>query len=129
MRASALIAALGLALLAPAASSADTAEARVRLTERCSYRPLTGNGLALETNIRLRNIGGVAAVVRVIAGWTIERHYPKAKSARTVRLAAGRTVAFTVTRRIPHAPVLRAALAPPVRFDCASRFTLVDPPG
>ena len=100
----------------------------MRLTERCSYRPLIGNGLVLKTNIRLRNIGDVAAVVRVTAGWKIRHHYPKAKMARTVRLAAGRTVAFTVTRTIPHAPVLRAALEPPARFDCASLFTLIDPP-
>jgi hypothetical protein len=101
----------------------------VRLTERCSYKPLTGNGLALKTTITLSNIGDVEAVVRVTAGWTIKQLYPKAETARTVRLAVGRTVAFTVTRTIPHAPVLRAALTPPVRFDCASVFRITDPPG
>ena len=120
------LAALALLCLAPAAESGTSAKARVRLSERCGFEPLAGNGLTLKSQITLQNIGPVPARVKLTPGWTIKDLYPKAKTSHTVRLAVGQTTTLSVKRTIPHAPELRTALEPPTSFDCASVFVVSD---
>lgn len=128
----ALLGWMALAALAPmclgtsAQAGTSASEARVRLSEKCSFEPLAGDGLALRSQIRLWNVGPVPAKVTVRGGWTIERLYPKAKSARTLRLDVGRTTTLTVKRTIPSAPLLRAALDAAGDFDCASQLVVSD---
>ena len=115
-----VLALTGLAFLGPIAHSATSADARVLFTERCGVELPSGSGVRLTTDFTLRSVGELPALVKVTPGWSIGRLYPKARVSRTLRLRAGQTVRFSVTRSLPHAPALRAALKPPARIRCAS---------
>jgi len=123
-RSFAVLAFLGLASLVPVSHSATSAEARVLFTERCRSELLSGSGVALITNFTLRSVGELPALAKVTPGWNVGRFYPKAPRSRTFRLRPGQTVKFSVTRRMPHAPAVRAALKPPGRIQCDSVFVM-----
>jgi hypothetical protein len=116
------------AWLAPAAQSAPVGSTRVQVDETCSYRLLSGNAVAFTTSYTLSSArGGRSSSVRVIAGWNIERLYPKAKTAWFVRLGAGQTLRRVVTHRIPSVPRLWAKLRATGRLNCASSYTYTIP--
>ena len=113
---------------APMAESASVGSTRVQVDETCSYRLLSGNAIAFTTNYTLSNArGGRSSSVRVVAGWNIERLYPKAKTAWFVRLGPGRTLRRAVTHRIPNVPRLWARLRATGRVNCASSYTYTIP--
>jgi hypothetical protein len=120
----ALAAVAGLASLVPVSQAAPSAEARVLFTEVCRFEPLSDRGVALTTDFTLRSVGELPAVATVTPGWNVARLYPKARGSRTFRLRVGQTVKFSVTRRLPHAPALRAALKPPARLHCESKVAI-----
>ncbi len=119
-----ILALIALASLTPAANSAPAATADVIFTSRCSFELLSGSGVALSTKFELESVGDLPALVKLTPGWNVGRLYPKAETKRILRLEAGETATFTVTRRFPQAPALRAALEPPARLRCASLFTV-----
>lgn len=121
-RSIAILVLVTLASLTPVAHSARAAEADVILTERCSFRLLAERGIVLSTRLKLESVGDLPARVKLIPGWNVARFYPKAEQKRVLRLEAGETRSFVVTRKLPHAPAIRAALEPPARLRCVSVF-------
>ncbi len=123
-RSTAILALTALASLTPVAHSAPAARADVIFTAQCSSQLLSGSGVALSTKVKLESVGDLPALVTFVPGWNIGRFYPKAEKKRIVRLEAGETATFTVTRRLPRAPALRAALQRPARLRCASSIAV-----
>ena len=107
-----------LASSAPAAQTLDT------LTERCTFVPVAQDGVRLTTRFKLESVGGLPTKVSLIPGWNIGRQYPKAPRARLIRLQAGETQTFIVTRTILHVPALRNSLRRGPKPRCASIFSV-----
>jgi len=109
--------------LALAAGSVSAGSTRVNVHEKCSYKLLSSQGVALRTSLTLSNArGGRSASVHVIPGWNIGRLYPKAETALLVRLRPGQTARRVVTRTIPSVPRLWKQLQAG-GVNCASTYS------
>jgi len=113
--------------LAPAAGSVSAGTTRVNVHEKCSYKLLPSQGVALTASLTFSSArGGRSATVHVTPGWNIGRLYPKAETALIVRLSPGQTARRVVTRRIPSVPRLWKQLQAG-GINCASTFSYTIP--
>ena len=107
--------------LGTAAGDASALKTRLKVHETCGYTLLADNGVVLTSTLTLRNArGGRAASVRYRAGWNVGQLYPKADAELTVRVAPGRFVRRSATRRLHNAPGLWQALREAEKIVCAS---------
>jgi hypothetical protein len=107
--------------LGSAAGDASALKTRLKVHETCGYELLPDNGVVLTSTLTLTNArGGRAASVRYRAGWNVGQLYPKADAELIVRVAPGRSVRRSATRKLLNAPALWRALREAEEIVCAS---------